>query len=614
MSRSKTDSPLALLLLLTTFAVLLKAKHTFKTERTMTRFPLLSLILLTLLTIACGGDQQITKVEGRITVAPPTLDFGAIAVGDSADLELVLQNTGLGEVTVVNLVETWEGSTFEIATELSEVVLGESLTSGEQRTLTIRYTPTANEVDVGILTINSLSQKGDTQTRAQFFGVGAFPELFCDPPLIDLGRVNAGNTGNISALLTNRGGVELLVSSIDWGNDPMVDIQLGGGQTLPASIQPGFSVPMDISYSPMTDDAFEITITASTDSGQSSQCVMIANNCALSAHPSLDADNDGFNFCAGDCNDIEPTVHPGAPEVADGLDNDCDGITDEGTAQYDDDGDGFSDDEGDCDDANPFVYPGPATNEVVGDGIDNNCDGLIDFDSTFIDGDGDGFAISGNDCNDTNPSVYPGAIEVPNGIDDDCDGLIDEGTAQYDDDGDGQSEANGDCDDGDPDIYVGAPELIDGKDNDCDGIVDPGSGVDADGDGYTDVLGGDCDDANPSIRPGAQELPDGLDNDCDGVIDEGTTAFDDDGDGFSEQAGDCNDGVDVVYPNAMEVADGIDNDCDGVVDEGTVNADDDGDGFTESAGDCDDADSAVHPAALEIVGDGIDNNCDGTIQ
>jgi enediyne biosynthesis protein E4 len=42
-----------------------------------------------------------------------------------------------------------------------------------------------------------------------------------------------------------------------------------------------------------------------------------------------DGDQDGFSIAAGDCDDTRADVHPGAPELLDGRDNDCDGQVDE---------------------------------------------------------------------------------------------------------------------------------------------------------------------------------------------------------------------------------------------------------------------------------------------
>ncbi len=92
-----------------------------------------------------------------------------------------------------------------------------------------------------------------------------------------------------------------------------------------------------------------------------------------------DLDGDGFFgtqlTCGGDdCDDDNNAIHPGAAELVDGLDNDCDDLADEGTDAYDDDGDGFSEREGDCNDADASVNP-DAT-EIPNDGIDQNCDGI----------------------------------------------------------------------------------------------------------------------------------------------------------------------------------------------------------------------------------------------
>ena len=98
----------------------------------------------------------------------------------------------------------------------------------------------------------------------------------------------------------------------------------------------------------------------------------------------------------GDCDDTNPNINPGHPEVCgNGKDDNCDAQTDEGCVQYfrDDDGDMYGDDTdfvwaagpvepytttivGDCDDTDPNINPGHP--EVCGNGKDDNCNAIID--------------------------------------------------------------------------------------------------------------------------------------------------------------------------------------------------------------------------------------------
>jgi len=101
-------------------------------------------------------------------------------------------------------------------------------------------------------------------------------------------------------------------------------------------------------------------------------------------------------------------------------------------AEEDYDGDGWGVEE-DCDDDNAEAYPGASESQ---DGVDNDCDGLVD-EGLLVDFDADGYTEAEGDCNDDDAGVHPGAGDADDGIDNDCDGLIDELDAGTEDTDDG---------------------------------------------------------------------------------------------------------------------------------------------------------------------------------
>ncbi len=149
---------------------------------------------------------------------------------------------------------------------------------------------------------------------------------------------------------------------------------------------------------------------------------------------------DGFSADATDCDDADATVHPGAAEVCDGVDQDCDDAIDEDatdapTFYADTDEDGLGDPDApavacdaptghvenpdDCDDTSPATG-GPSAHypDADGDGFGvESEDPVVGCDWV------DGYATLYGDCNDGDPTIHPEALEVSDaGIDDDCDG------------------------------------------------------------------------------------------------------------------------------------------------------------------------------------------------
>jgi len=149
-------------------------------------------------------------------------------------------------------------------------------------------------------------------------------------------------------------------------------------------------------------------------------------------------DNDGDFYTSSDCDDADPAVNPGADEVCNGIDDDCDGETDEspvdgGTWYVDGDGDGVggnqavtvcdqpsgtSTETGDCDDEDASVQTEStfyADADLDGYGDDESVEDACGAPS-------DEHVEQGGDCDDDDATRYPGATEVcGDGVVQDCD-------------------------------------------------------------------------------------------------------------------------------------------------------------------------------------------------
>ena len=369
----------------------------------------------------------------------------------------------------------------------------------------------------------------------------------------------------------------------------------------------------------------------------------------------IDADGDQFGLgaaCLGiDCDDSSASINSAAPELCDGIDNDCDTQIDDNPAGLNEDCDtGFSGicalGRTACEGAITCVARFEPSSEICDD-LDNDCDGETDEEASdaitrYLDADGDGFGddlatvtgcdelvgyvLIGGDCNDADSDVRPGAIETCDLIDNDCSGTVDDNVTFS--------------------TYF--------ADNDSDGYGSSASGESVDCIAQTGfvALSGDCADDNAAVNPGATEVVgDGFDQNCDNIelclLDADDDTFlstagetvnsttdvdcDDAGEGLAtDPTTDCNDRNGAVNPNATELCNGIDDNCDGTVDEDSAadaitwfrDADADGygnlaqtavtctrpAGFVADSTDCNDAVATISPAIIELC-NGFDDNC-----
>ena len=228
-------------------------------------------------------------------------------------------------------------------------------------------------------------------------GISSEPLLTITTEALDFGDVPIGTTLPLTFSIVNGGSSDFEVLSVSIIEGRTAVWSVSGENSV--ELLSGESLEVEVVFAPyeMTVEEGRIQV-RTTFEDEPSRYVSLLGVGGLSI---ADNDGDGFSPADGDCDDDRSTVYPGAEELCDGRDNDCDSNTDEAntpdcTTYYRDyDGDGYGDssysvctcstsgyysatNSSDCYDYSSSANPGQSSyfTSSRGDGsYDYNCDG-----------------------------------------------------------------------------------------------------------------------------------------------------------------------------------------------------------------------------------------------
>lgn len=360
--------------------------------------------------------------QGNIFVQPRQIDFGSLWEGETEHAYVYLDNIGDGDLTLGEPVLDKNCST-EFQIDLADFDADQLLEPGIGTLFRVSYTPettTGTQCSLYVLSDDAIEPEVEV---IMIGNAGLDPDS--SPPSVQILFPPPGyihTDGDMLELKLQINDLDQPATSLSCTVSASAQVQGTLGSCTPTS-DSGYTI-FDLDTSVLDDGPEAIVVTVIDMDGQKST----ASTSILWNSLGSESDDDGDGFGDGEL-DAEMGLY-------------------------------------DCDDTDDQTYPGAAE---IYDGIDNDCNNAVDEDTNGSDDDGDSVSELGGDCNDNSMDTYPGAPEIPDFEDNDCDGLVDEGTATYDGDGDGYSLASGDCNDADPDKSPAAIEYCnDGYDNDCD--------------------------------------------------------------------------------------------------------------------------------------------------
>jgi cysteine-rich repeat protein len=384
----------------------------------------IALLLALMVASSCDCSVEPLAVERGIIAAPELLDFGAIAEGTSVARDLVIENTGAGPLEITAALGADTAGDFVL--ETSALLLDPRSTGA----LSVRFSPTSAGEDGGSVVLAS----NDTQNPevTVLLHGGPIEPALTAPAEIDFSPADASIVAR-TVVFTNDGLAILRIesSAIDVAANPQF---AAPDAPFDVDVLPGESKTFDVTHSrsTRTDDGRLLVRSNDPDdaAGGGVRAILLHPDPLGECEDGADNDGDLLEDFPDDpgCADRFDESEQNAVECVDGATQICGsdvGVCESGTQTC------VSGQFGDCDGAQ-------LGGVEACDGIDNDCDGRTDEDvSEACDANGATAGCEGARlCVEDGPGVFGNCLpatstgEVCDDVDNDCDGAIDNGVVE----------------------------------------------------------------------------------------------------------------------------------------------------------------------------------------
>jgi len=224
----------------------------------------------------------------EIDVSPMSLNYGDVLIGSSLSLSVTIANTGTADLDVTSIaLGAGSSADFAITSGPESVVVA----PGANVTVEVTYSPTDEGTDSGTLVIES-DDADEPVVTVSLSGNGVpvpVPEIEVSPLTLDYGDVFLGASLSKTVTISNVGTANLDVTSIGLGAGSSLDFEVTSGPSLPVSVVPGANVSVQVTYSPIDEDADSGTLVIeSNDTDEAVVTVSLSGNGVPEPVPEID--------------------------------------------------------------------------------------------------------------------------------------------------------------------------------------------------------------------------------------------------------------------------------------------------------------------------------------